>query len=124
MYPGKPCFFVIIGKGCSDYENRPKSPCRDFSCSWISDEGILDRMSPTDTNIIATFDNIDGISYARLTKAGDAIDKTDLAWYINYYKTKNINIWFEEDGQNYVLGSDDFIDATKNKGYGTVRYEN
>lgn len=28
------CELVQIGKGCGDYENRPKS-CRDFQCMWL-----------------------------------------------------------------------------------------
>ena len=36
MYPGKPCYLLQIGKGCSDYENRPEEPCKAFNCQWIT----------------------------------------------------------------------------------------
>ena len=36
MKPGVPCHFVREGS-CSIYEDRPQSPCRNFSCAWVLD---------------------------------------------------------------------------------------
>lgn len=124
MYPGKPCFFVTIGVGCNDYENRPQFPCKDFKCEWIVDEELPDEFIPQNKNIIITFGTIDEMWYARLVRAGEKVDKETIDWYINYYyKERSFNMWFEIDGVNYVLGSEEFINKTQIMGYGTLKYD-
>ncbi|HEY4074764.1 MAG TPA: SEC-C metal-binding domain-containing protein [Herbaspirillum sp.] len=34
MKPGTPCHFVRDG-GCTIYDERPQSPCRNFTCAWM-----------------------------------------------------------------------------------------
>ena len=123
MYPGKPCFFVSIGVGCKDYDNRPDFPCKDFKCEWIVNDDLPNSLMPKDSNIIVVFDDVNGIRYARAVRAGDKVDKDSVEWYIRYYKDREINFWFELDNVNYVIGTNDFINETQRMGYGTVRYQ-
>lgn len=122
MYPGKPCFFVTIGVGCNDYENRPENPCKDFRCVWLVDDEIPESKRPDLSNIVVTYAELDGIYYTRLVSAGDKLDKDSLDWYISFYKDRSANIWFDSNGTNYVIGTEEFINKTVEKGYGTIRY--
>lgn len=123
MYPGKPCFFVSIGVGCKDYENRPESPCKEFKCEWIVNHNLPDMLMPKDSNILITFNDVNGIPYARAIRAGDEVDKDSMEWYIRYCKEQSINLWFEIDKINYVIGTEEFINETQRMGYGTVRHD-
>ena len=45
FYPGKPCHFIAIGKGCSVYAKRPQEPCVSYKCGWISNEAVWQGQS-------------------------------------------------------------------------------
>jgi hypothetical protein len=123
MYPGKPCFFVTIGKGCNDYENRPDFPCKDFKCEWIVNDSMPEHLGPKDTNILIVKDVVNDIKYSRAVVAGDKVDNQAIHWYIDYYRNNLENFWFELNRKNYVIGSEDFINETQRMRYGTVRYQ-
>jgi hypothetical protein len=112
-----------ISVGCKDYKNRPQQ-CKDYICEWIVDENIPDDFIPQNKDVIIMLSTIDDIWYARAVKAGQNIDQETLDWYIDYYiNTRMMNFWFEKDGINYVVGSDNFVNKTQRMGYGTIRYD-
>ena len=40
FYPGKPCHFLAVNKGCTVYAKRPKDPCSSYKCAWLANEDI------------------------------------------------------------------------------------
>ncbi len=122
VYPGKPCFFVTIGRGCNDYDNRPNDPCKTFNCVWKVDNQIPEHMKPDISNIIATYNQIDGILYTTLTQAGNEVDKTSIDWYISFYGNKNTNLLLNLNNKSYLIGSDDFVKKISETINGASRY--
>lgn len=122
VYPGKPCFFVTIGRGCNDYDNRPNDPCKTFNCVWKVDSQIPEHMKPDISNIIATYNQIDGILYTTLTQAGNEVDKTSIDWYISFYGNKNTNLLLNLNNKSYLIGSDDFVKKISETINGASRY--
>ena len=58
VYPGHPCPHST-GKGCDDYENRPKDPCVTFNCGWIVRNSPLpDWMKPSSGKVIVIFNKL------------------------------------------------------------------
>lgn len=51
FYPGKPCYFVTEGVGCSIYDARPKL-CQQFECVWLTDPTVPDALKPSESNLI------------------------------------------------------------------------
>ena len=50
--PGKPCPFSSGGH-CTIYQTRPKDPCRDFVCGWLTPTSPLpDWMRPDRAHVI------------------------------------------------------------------------
>ncbi len=122
VYPGKPCLFVTIGRGCNDYDNRPNDPCKTFNCVWKVDNQIPEHMKPDISNIIATYNQIDGILYTTLTQAGNEVDKTSIDWYISFYGNKNTNLLLNLNNKSYLIGSDDFVKKISETINGASRY--
>ena len=80
--PKHPCEHIVDNK-CSNYENRPKSPCKIFTCGWLSnpDSDLLpDWMRPDKSKFIFTksvgiYENLIPIFLV-----GDEIPKKSLNW--------------------------------------------
>ena len=46
MRPGKPCTHCT-NAGCAIYAERPRDPCRDYTCAWLHPEsGLPEDMRP------------------------------------------------------------------------------
>ncbi len=52
IVPGSPCRYIHEGH-CSNYEQRPVSPCRDFVCAWVlADSPFPDSFRPNQLGVI------------------------------------------------------------------------
>ena len=105
---GKPCFFVEIGKGCTDYDNRPDHPCKKFQCEWLIDKNIPENFKPSNSNVIFTkiFEN--GIEYTNVIEAGGKLDSEILTWIIDDAITNDKNYSWNILGNMYWFGDDEF----------------
>ena len=108
IFPGKPCIFVEIGKGCNDYENRPQEPCKRFSCSWIQIEDMPENFKPNISGVIMNMKDNNGNPYIVLSKAPNNPTEQYLSWAIVYARSRNINIVWYIDDKSWWLGNDDF----------------
>jgi hypothetical protein len=109
MYPGKPCVFVEIGKGCKDYENRPKEPCKNFTCGWIQIDDMPEQFKPESSGVIMhTQNGSNGKPYLCLSKAPNNPTIQYISWAVTYAMSRNINfIWYVDD-KSWWLGDPEF----------------
>ena len=105
---GKPCFFVEIGKGCTDYENRPDVPCKSFQCEWLTNPRIPEQLKPSNSHVIMTTKKVDNIEYFNLIEAGSKLDSEILTWALEHAILSDLNLAWEIYGNTYWLGDDDF----------------
>lgn len=115
FYPGKPCHFIAIGKGCSVYAKRPQEPCVSYKCGWISNEDIPEWMKPSDINAIVDFRTINDIQYLKVTEAGSILDSKVLSWLIQYALTKQLNFVWMVNGNESWFGSPEFNQEMANQ---------
>ncbi len=108
MYPGKPCFFIEIGKGCKDYKNRPEDPCKRFTCGWIEVKDMPEEFRPEISGVIMHMKDNDGSPYMVLSKAPNNPTEQYLSWAIVYARSKNINIIWSVDDKTWWLGDNEF----------------
>jgi hypothetical protein len=109
---GAPCPVLQIGKGCTDYENRPDSPCRGFVCEWIRQpQAYPEEMRPDRIQTIFSLQEVDGIPYLRITEAGAKLDAEVLSHGVKLALLNRANIYWEVDGKMHWFGNKDFIQA-------------
>lgn len=120
MYPGKPCFFVEIGKGCKDYENRPEVPCKNFKCGWLSIKEMPDEFKPEKTGVIMHFVREKEVAYCSLTKAPNSPNADFLSWAISYAASKGLNIFWSIEDKNFWIGDKIFCDTMEKEYSGSV----
>lgn len=112
MYPGRPCKFVQIGRGCSSYDTRPQKPCVEFRCEWLTNDSIPEWMKPSSSGVIITNRLMNDIPFFDLTGTGEGIDEDVLSWFVLWALGNNSNIrWRNRHGSQYRLGSKEFNDA-------------
>jgi hypothetical protein len=108
MSPGKPCFFVEIGKGCKDYKNRPKEPCKNFVCGWIEIEDMPEEFRPEVSGAIMHFTENNGNPYLSLVKAPNNPTEQYLSWAIVYARSRGANMLWNIDDKSFWLGNEEF----------------
>jgi hypothetical protein len=108
MFPGKPCFFVEIGKGCKDYKNRPDEPCKSFECGWITIDEMPEEFKPEQSGVILVFKNNNNNPYMVITKAPNNPTSSFLSWAINFAMSKKLNILWYIDDKSWWIGNADF----------------
>jgi hypothetical protein len=113
MYPGKPCFFVEIGKGCKDYKNRPKEPCKNFTCGWIEIEDMPEKFKPEFSGVIMHSKPNNGNPYLVLSNAPSNPTEQYLSWAIVYARSRGANIFWQIDNRFWWLGNDEFCEQMK-----------
>lgn len=114
FYPGKPCHFVTIGKGCGIYKDRPTNPCRVYQCLWRKNDVLPLWMKPSDINaIVDERMTPSGIGYIRVHEAGSRLDSRVLSWLIEWALTQGVNIHWTIDGGNHWIGSPKFLEEMK-----------
>ena len=105
MYPGKPCFFLEIGKGCTIYKNRPKDPCKGFQCGWTEIEDMPEEFKPEISGVIMHWKSE---GYWVISKAPDNPTSQFLSWAIIYARSRKQNILWNVDNRSWWIGDDDF----------------
>ena len=114
MHRGCNCFY--LEKTCRIYEDRPENPCRNYNCSWLTEETFPGWMKPELTNTIITKrkinvptqDGMNSYDYYDVIEAGGKLDSTVLNWLVHWsLETKN-NVVYELDGKRHVVGEDGF----------------
>lgn len=110
MSPGKPCFFCQVGEGCGIYPERPKSPCIDFRCEWLEDEGFPGFLYPKDSGIVAVRKELKGHQFLFFTSTGDSIPDIHLSLLIEIGVKKYGNVAWQLRGKEvFFVGSKDFL---------------
>jgi hypothetical protein len=103
FFPGSPCHFVTIGKGCTVYSKRPQDPCQSYKCNWLTNEDLPEWMKPDEVNAIVDFREADGILYMQVTEAGSVLESRVLSWLIQYaLKNKYNFLWRINGGRNWI----------------------
>ena len=108
MYPGKPCRFIVIGKGCTVYANRPKEPCVSYKCGWLTNADIPEWMKPSEINAIIDLRQVENHTYLRLKEAGSFMQSRVLSWFFQYILKTGMNALWEVDGGLNWAGSPEF----------------
>lgn len=113
FYPGRPCHFISIGKGCSIYAKRPKDPCVSYQCVWLSNSDVPEWMKPDVINTIITLRKFPDrpIEYWDVIEAGEKLDARVLSWLIMHALSNGINLRWMIDGGAQWIGSQEFLDA-------------
>lgn len=108
FYPGKPCHFIAIGKGCSIYAKRPVDPCVTYKCSWLTNLDVPEWMKPDDVNAILDEREVQGMRYLNLREAGTPMKARVLSWFFQHILETGKNaVWQVDGGLNWV-GSPEF----------------
>lgn len=111
MSPGKPCQFVDPGVGCKIYKNRPKDPCKMFSCMWKAVEDVPEEFQPSKSGIILHYQEVDGIKFLNASEAGNEISSLMLSWFVSYCVANQVNAHWTADGKDFWMGRPDFNEA-------------
>lgn len=92
FFPGKPCFFLILNKGCTIYEDRP-TMCSTYQCEWLINEAIPEGLKPSLTDMVISNNGpelhvtVNGDKYKPeyLEFVKDYATKTnqELSWYVD-----------------------------------------
>lgn len=112
MHSGRPCFF--LGKGCTIYENRPKDPCKQYTCAWLTEGHFPEWMKPSLSNVIITHRTSNDqpeLSYYHVSETGSKIDSSVLNWLIHWSLNTKSNICYEVAGTQHVMGTAKFMAA-------------
>jgi hypothetical protein len=115
MYPGKPCIFVEIGKGCKEYNKRPKDPCKSFSCTWKILKEMPEDFKPDKSGVIFTYRTTDDlkINYMKIHAAPNNPSPEILTWAFLHVVKNKYNLVWEIDDKVYYYGSIDFCSEMK-----------
>lgn len=113
VYRGKPCVFLKEKQGCSAYDFRPTSPCKNFVCYWRQDITIPEKFKPNICGNIMVFRKTeDNIVHLDILEGSKPIDHELLDWVLQRYIEKKINSvrWFSNQNtlMNFVSRDEKF----------------
>jgi hypothetical protein len=111
MSPGNPCFFVEQDVGCKDYENRPNSPCKTFSCGWKEIIDMPEDFYPLKSGVIIDINTINNLKFLRVVPAPNDPDINMLTWAIKYSYSNNLGLYWGINKSFYWVGSIEFCNA-------------
>lgn len=120
MWPGKPCHFVQLGKGCSIYEARPDDPCKSFICEWKRDFDIPEWLKPSLSNVIirksyVKISDVD-VEFIQVIEAGSVITSQILNWiFLELVIGKQYNVRYMVNGCYNHVGSREFVNHFNKK---------
>ena len=109
MFPGRPCHFV--GEGCCTiYNERPETPCKTFSCAWKENVVMPEWLRPDKSNCILVLIDQDGFKYLKAIETEFDMKSNVLSYIIQFCIKNNVNLTWVVKGQEYHLGSPDFLE--------------
>ena len=112
MYPGRPCHFV--GEGCcSIYNERPETPCKTFSCAWKENVILPEWLRPDKSNVILVLIEQENFKYVKAIETDFDMSSPVLSYIIDFCVNKGVNLTWVVKGQEYHLGSKEFLDWIK-----------
>jgi len=104
VYPGSPCPHST-GSGCDNYENRPKDPCDNFNCGWVTENSPLpDWLKPNNAKAIVIFNKFQwqNIPVDIAVPVGKRIPPRTLKWLQDFAQKNARPLLFAE--QNLIDG--------------------
>jgi uncharacterized cysteine cluster protein YcgN (CxxCxxCC family) len=113
FFPGKPCHFLDLGKGCTIYEDRPKDPCVSYKCGWLVNVDIPEWLKPDAVNVIIDYRTIESYQYINLIEAGATVSAKVLNWFIQFALNNQLNAIWRVEGEENWIGNEGFIKAVK-----------
>ena len=117
FYPGRKCFYLSDGVGCSIYKDRPEDPCKLYKCEWLNDnKNIPEWLKPNLSKVIITKRIIGNMEYFDMIEAGQKMDSNILSWFFFKYIDGTFpNICYKISGGSNYFGSKDFIERMNTK---------
>jgi hypothetical protein len=104
MKPGVPCHFVRAG-GCSIYEERPVSPCRNFVCGWLApDSPFPEDFRPDRLGVIVIQVSWRNRPAYLLRSAGRDPDESLLEWMRRFSVRTGCPFFYEQGGEKVGFG--------------------
>lgn len=108
MKPGTPCHFVRQG-GCSIYEQRPITPCRQFICGWMRPGNPFpESFKPTESSVIIYPTKWRNRPAYRFVSAGRDPSPAMLDWMMRFCRQTGIPFSYEEAGETVAFGPREF----------------
>ncbi|WP_293780014.1 SEC-C metal-binding domain-containing protein [uncultured Oxalicibacterium sp.] len=115
MRPGVRCHFVRDG-GCTIYETRPESPCRQFECGWVdADSPFPEEFKPTKLGVIIVKTTWRGLPAYRLAHAGRDLNEAELAWFMRFAEQTSRPFFYEQNGETTGYGPQAFVEDMQMK---------
>lgn len=106
MSPGQPCQF--LDKTCTIYDKRPKNPCQDYVCAWLSGELPM-SLKPNFVKLIVSKKGYKNIEYYDATEAGKRITAPVLNELIQWAHKNKKNLLYRMQDQAYTIGTEEFM---------------
>lgn len=104
MYPGRPCHF-LGASGCTIYEDRPVSPCRNFVCGWLGEpESFPDEFRPDRLGVIVIRVRWRDAPAYLLLSAGREPDEALLEWMRAFSRRTHRPFFYEQRGEKLAFG--------------------
>ncbi|HEY4316308.1 MAG TPA: SEC-C metal-binding domain-containing protein [Herbaspirillum sp.] len=106
MSPGIPCYFVHPEHGgCTIYDERPQSPCRNFTCAWmLPDSPFPDDFRPEQLGVIIVRIKWRNQPAYLLRSAGRDPDQALLEWMQQYTMRTGHPFFYEINGEKMGFG--------------------
>ena len=111
FYPGCQCHY--LGEtGCTIYKDRPQYPCQDYNCEWLINETVPEWLKPSESKVILSTREIDGMRYLEVVEAGSKMTAEVMSWILMEFAKGTItNLVYEIDGTTSIIGTHDFYEA-------------
>jgi hypothetical protein len=108
MFAGQHCHFLHDG-GCTIYEERPQSPCRNFVCGWLlPGSPFPEHFRPDRSGVIIVPLRWRGRAAFVLLSAGRDPDDAMLAWLKPYAQRTGTPFFYQRDGERIGYGPPEF----------------
>jgi hypothetical protein len=104
MKPGTPCHFVRDG-GCTIYDERPQSPCRNFTCAWmLPNSPFPESFRPEQLGVIIVLIKWRNQPAYLLRSAGRDPDQQLLDWMQRFSMESGRPFFYEINGEKLGFG--------------------
>jgi len=108
MFPGKPCHF-LDHEGCTIYDTRPVSPCRNFVCAWLAPGSALpESFRPDRLGVIVVPIRWRDLPAYILLSAGRDPDDALIAWMSDHARRTGRPFFFSRGEERFGFGPPEF----------------